>query len=288
MNPITENANRTRSFARVLEPWGFPIIYIGWAYLFWSPIFIGDASVWSLPKVLFFLGGGASPLVAGVTLAVLTGGKSRLRGLWVRLVDVRRIGLRWLIVILAFWPAFDLLMAGAARLLGVSQRPIDVVWSILSAPGQLVFMLLLSFVFPAVEEIGLRGYWTDALQRRFNPTISGIINGCAWAAWHTPFVWFPGYYANTTFNPELWWWLPSIILDTLLIVWVYNETNRSILAAVLFHAMMNLTGEFLGLAPEMFPFMLMGKLLAATVLVLTWQRSGYSLLPPLQGARADG
>jgi membrane protease YdiL (CAAX protease family) len=128
-------------------------------------------------------------------------------------------------------------------------------------------MLLLSFVFPAVEEIGLRGYWLDELQERFNPVVAGLINGAAWAVWHTPFVWFPGYYANTSFNPELWWWLPSIVLHTLLIVWVYNGTNRSILAVLLFHGMMNFTGEFLRLAPEIFPFMLIGNFLAAAAVV---------------------
>lgn len=148
----------TKRFFRLVKTWGFPVIYLGWAYLFWSPIFASEESVWSFPKVLFFLVGGASPLVAGVTLAAITGGKERIR--------------------------------------------------------------------------------------------------------------------------EWWWWLPSIILHTLLIVWVYNETNRSILAVILFHGMMNLTGEFLGLASEMFPFLLLGNLLAATFLVLTWRRSGYSLLPP--------
>ena len=117
------------------------------------------------------------------------------------------------------------------------------------------------------------------------PTIAGLINGGTWAVWHAPFVWFPGYYANTTFDPELWWWLPSIVLQTLLIVWVYNGTSRSVLAVLLFHGMMNFTGEFLGLASEMFPFLLLGNLLAATVLVSSWRRSHYGLIPLDRSAR---
>ncbi len=54
-------------------------------------------------------------------------------------------------------------------------------------------MLLLSFIFPAVEEIGLRGHWLDELQQRFDPVVAGLLHGAAWAVWHTPFVWFPGY-----------------------------------------------------------------------------------------------
>lgn len=258
---------RARALALRVGVLGFPLVYLGWAYLFWSPIFASGESVWSFPKVILFLLGGASPLIAGVVLAGLTGGTRRLRDIGSRLIDIRRISVRWLAVILLFWPVFDLLMAGAALVFGITDRPLGVAWDVVSAPRTLAFMLLLSFVFPAVEEIGLRGYWLDELQERFNPVVAGLINGAAWAVWHTPFVWFPGYYANTSFNPELWWWLPSIVLHTLLIVWVYNGTNGSILAVLLFHGMMNFTGEFLGLAPEMFPFMLIGNFVAAAVVV---------------------
>ncbi|KAB1194844.1 CPBP family intramembrane metalloprotease [Haloferax sp. MBLA0076] len=256
-----------------MRPWGFPLIYLGWAFVFWAPILVSETSVWSFPNVLFFLVGGASPLLAGVTLALLTGGTERLRGMWRRLTDVQRISPKWLVTILLFWPAFNLLVAGAALALGVSDRPLDIVWGVLTDPETLAFMLVLSFVFPLVEEIGLRGYYLDALQERFSPTVAGLINGGTWAVWHAPFVYFPGYYANTTFNPELWWWLPSIVLQTLLIVWVYNNTQRSVLAVLLFHGLMNLTGEFLGLAPEMFPFLLVGTALAAMAVVVSWRRS---------------
>lgn len=256
-----------RALATRLGLLGFPLIYLGWAYLFWLPIFASDESVWSFPKVLLFLAGGASPLIAGGVLAGLTGGRQRLRDIGSRLIDFRRIRMHWLAIILLFWLAFDLLMAGTAFVFGMTDCPLGIDWAAVSMPRNLAFMLLLSFVFPAVEEIGLRGYWLEELQQRFNPVVAGLINGAVWAAWHTPFVWFPGYYANTSFHPELWWWLPSIVLHTLLIVWVYNSTGRSILAALLFHGMMNFTGELLGLAPQIFPFMLIGNFFVATAVV---------------------
>jgi len=264
---LTRVYERARALAVKVGVFGFPLVYLGWAYLFWSPIFASAESVWSFPKIILFLAGGASPLIAGVVLAGLTGGRRRLRDIGSRLVDIRRISVRWLTVILLFWLVFDLLMAGAALVFGITDHPLGIAWDAVSSPQALAFVLLLSFVFPAVEEIGLRGYWLDELQERFNPVVAGLINGATWAVWHAPFVWFPGYYANTSFNPELWWWLPSIVLQTLLIVWVYNGTNRSILAVLLFHGMMNFTGEFLGLAPEIFPFTLIGNILVAAAVV---------------------
>ncbi len=264
--------NRSKTLARSMRPWGFPLIYLGWAFLFWSPIFGSEESVWMGSNLILFLVGGASPLIAGVTMAWLTGGRERVRDIGRRLIDVRRITPKWWLVVLLFFPVFDLLTAGAALALGVTDRPIDVGPAVLADLGALAFLVLLSFVLPAVEEVGLRGYYLDALQERFSPTVAGLLNGGTWAVWHAPFVYFPGYYANTTFNPELWWWLPSIVLQTLIFVWVYNNTRRSVLAILLIHGMMNLTGELLGLAPELFPFQLPFLVLIAAALVVSWQR----------------
>jgi membrane protease YdiL (CAAX protease family) len=228
--------------------------------------------VWASPNLLCFLIGGASPLLAGLGLAALTGGKTQVLELMRRLVDWRRISVRWWLVILLFWLCLDLAMAGLALWLGFAESPLDVNTSLFFNPGMLLFLLLLSFVFPAIEEVGLRGYYLDTLQQHFGPTTSGLVNGAVWAIWHAPFVWFPGYYANTTFNPELYWWLPMIVCQTLLIVQVYNRTDRSILAVLIFHGMMNFTGEWLRISPDMYPFMLTGNLLAAVLLVFWWNR----------------
>jgi uncharacterized membrane protein YbaN (DUF454 family) len=53
---------------------------------------------------------------------------------------------------------------------------------------------------------------------------------------------------------------------------VYNNTRRSILAILVIHGMMNLTGEILGLAPELFPFQLPFLVLVAAALIVSWQR----------------
>ncbi|GAB5500506.1 MAG: hypothetical protein PsegKO_28170 [Pseudohongiellaceae bacterium] len=253
--------------------WGFPAVYLGWAYVCWLPMLGSDSSVWEMPNLLFFLAGGASPLVAAFLVVGIQGGRKAQLALLRRLVDWRLISVRWLLVLLNFWLVFNLVMAGAALLLGVTDKPFNVAWVLLRDPSALLFLILLSFVFPAVEEIGLRGVYLDALQRRYSTAVAALINGAAWAAWHTPFVWFPGYYANTTFNPQLYWWLPMIVCTTILITQVYRSTGRSIIAVLLFHGMMNFTGELLGISSDMYPFLLSGYVLLALLLLLYWSRS---------------
>jgi membrane protease YdiL (CAAX protease family) len=61
-----------------------------------------------------------------------------------------------------------------------------------------------------------------------------------------------------------------IVLYTIILVWVYNNTRRSILAVLLFHAFGNMTGELMGFAPEMYPFILSGYALVVVMLVAGW------------------
>lgn len=245
----------------------FPVFYLGWAYLFWTPVLLSQRIVWEFPGILWFLAGGASPLLAGILLAALDGGSRQVLDIVRRLVNWRRIGGKAWMLLLSFWLLFDLAMAGLATLVGITQSPLNPNWGLFLEPQALLFLLLLSFVFPAVEEIGLRGYYLETLQKHLSHTTAGLINGIVWAMWHAPFVWFAGYYANTTFHPALSWWLPMIVCHALLITYVYNRNHRSLLAVLVFHAMMNFTGEWLRISPDMYPFMLTGTLLITAVVV---------------------
>ncbi|QSP94689.1 hypothetical protein LPB19_16190 [Marinobacter salinisoli] len=130
--------DRTRRWAIAHPRLGFPLIYLGWAYLFWLPVLLSDESVWTLPGLVWFLLGGASPLLAGLGLAALTGGKRQVADLARRLLDWRRISWRWWLIILFFWLGFDLAMAGIAFWLGIAESPLDVNGSLFFQPGPLV------------------------------------------------------------------------------------------------------------------------------------------------------
>ncbi len=267
-----ETNSRMAHLAQRTGPWGFTIIYLGWAYLFWIPVLRSETSVWAGTNLVLFLVGGASPMLTAIVLAWLTGGRRYVADLIRRLVDVRRASLRRWLVIALFWPLFHLTMAGAAMLLGVTDQPFDIATDILTDPGVLVFQLTLAFLFPAVEEIGLRGYYLDRLIERFSMPVAALVNGATWAVWHAPFVLLPGYYAATTFNPELSWWMPMIIADTVLFVWVWERTDHSIAAVLVFHAIMNLSGEFLGITAGMYPFVVSGHLIVAGAVMVSWRR----------------
>jgi hypothetical protein len=49
-----------------------------------------------------------------------------------------------------------------------------------------------------------------------------------------------------------------LVLNTLFLVWIYNNIRRSILAVLLFHGFGNMTGEIMGFSQEMYPFIVSG------------------------------
>lgn len=88
------------------------------------------------------------------------------------------------------------------------------------------------FISATAEEIGWSGYAIDPLQERWGALGASLIVGVVWAVWHM----IPYLQAH---NPAEWvvWQCAFTVANRVLIVWLYNNTGKSILAAILFHAM---------------------------------------------------
>jgi hypothetical protein len=77
------------------------------------------------------------------------------------------------------------------------------------------------------------------MQDRSNALLASILLGLVWATWHiVPFV--------LVHRPPAWiaWQYLDIVAWRVLLVWVYNNTGKSVFAAAVFHAMGNV-GIFL-------------------------------------------
>lgn len=102
MTALRTSIGGLRQWVLVHPVMAFPLVYLGWAYLFWLPLLLSESSVRAFPNLLWFLAGGANPLIAGIVLAALTGGKAQLLDPARRLVDWRRIPGKWWLLI-ALW-----------------------------------------------------------------------------------------------------------------------------------------------------------------------------------------
>jgi membrane protease YdiL (CAAX protease family) len=91
-------------------------------------------------------------------------------------------------------------------------------------------LFVLFFVSSAGEEVGWMGIAIDPLQNRWGAFRAGLLLGIVWAIWHSiPFV--------QTHNPASWvvWQCLKTIAMRIVIVWIYNNTRKSVFAAILYH-----------------------------------------------------
>lgn len=225
------------------------------------------------PGVLFLIVGGIGPMLGGIVMSWVVGGKSELRALRHRMTDPRRIPARWWPVILGFFPAVT---AGATLLaigLDVTSHPIALgeASDLFSNPPALlstaVFILILG---PLPEEIGWRGYLLDRLQLRWEALTASLLVGTAWLSWHGPLFLINGYYDSFGGPPNPFTFATGIVIVSIFYTWIHNNTHRSVLAAIIFHFGQNFTGQVFDLTFSASVVQAVIFVTAAAVVVLRW------------------
>lgn len=237
---------------RGFDVWGFLLFSHGWTWLWWSVPILAGWHVFAFPGIVFLVVGGLGVTIGGVVMAWRVGGRTGLADLWERLVGVRLIPGRWAAVMLALWPALALVGAGAAIVVDRASQPVSAapLLELFGEPIALAGTLLAIFLLgPFHEEIGWRGYWLDRLQLRWSALTASLGLGVAWATWHAPLFLMVGYFDSWDFSPDPALFAFNILVGTVLYTWLYNNANRSVLAAILFHFVGNATGQLLELSP---------------------------------------
>jgi D-alanyl-D-alanine carboxypeptidase len=115
--------------------------------------------------------------------------------------------------------------------------------------GQVVTLCIISLV-PFFEELGWRGYAQDVLQEKHSALGASLILGVFWSLWHLPASFIPGTYQAGLGIGTLEFWLhfAGIVVLSIVVSWIYINTNRSLFIMVVFHAMINLAGELIQLS----------------------------------------
>lgn len=172
-----------------------------------------------------------NPLIAALILAYRENDSDGVKELLKRSVDYRRIKRKsWYVPIFCLMPITMVMEFGLMYLMGASLP--DPQFPILMVP-----VLFVVFFLAAIgEEGGWQGYAIDRLQDRWNALEASIILGIVWAIWHiVPFM-----QSHQTLTWIAWQCLGTIVAR-ILIVWLYNNTGKSVFATVLYHAMSNVS-----------------------------------------------
>jgi len=230
------------------NPWIYILATFTWTWLIWGVAILTGATMET--GAVYGLLGVIGPMVMGIAFTYLTRDREGRRDYWKRVIDFKRIPGRWYLVIFLFVPVlnilsalFDVISGGSGATWGEAAR------NLLTNPLSIIPSILFATLIPFIEELGWRGYVLDRLQEKQSALVSSLILGVVWSLWHLPLFFVPGsYQANLGIGTLAFWlFMIGIVPLSLPFTWIYNNTGRSTLAVILFHAMVNFTGELIAL-----------------------------------------
>ncbi|VVB64911.1 CAAX prenyl protease 2 [uncultured archaeon] len=210
------------------------------------------------------------PATAAIGLTYLTQDKMGRRDYWLRIIDIRRISLRWYLVIFLLPAALmglaallDFLLGGRGWTFGAQVRQFS---------ANPFYLIIILFLAPFLEEFGWRGYALDRLQLRWNALVSSLILGFFWALWHLPIFFIKGTYQYTLGVGSLafWTFMISVIPLTFLFTWIFNNNGRSTLSAILLHIMFDTTAEVFSVTERAYTYFVVLEFVAAIAITMIW------------------
>jgi membrane protease YdiL (CAAX protease family) len=113
-------------------------------------------------------------------------------------------------------------------------------------PVLLILLLAASF-----EELGWRGYAFDSLQSRYTYFTASLLFSFLWSVWHFPLLFVNNSYQYEIFHQNIWFavnFFISIIPMGIILSWICMKNGKSILAAILFHFIINMSQEILDIS----------------------------------------
>lgn len=214
-------------FARTRPVASFFALALSLSWVVWIPGFLltDGATAQTLMVV-----GSFGPAVAA---ALLTKARGRsLRG-WARDMARVRVGARWWLVAVALPVA---VAAVSAVVYAVQFGELDPGLLPERIPRWLFGLVFVTLLGGGNEEPGWRGYAVPHLQREYSALTASLVVGAVWALWHLPLYVVPGgYYEGRPFLL----FVPLVLAVSVVLTWLYNSTDGSVVAAMVFHAGFN-------------------------------------------------
>ena len=225
----------------------FFVLTLAWTWICGLiPVLLGITRT-GLGTFIFYFGGGA-PSVVALFLVFLTYPKDKKKDYFIRCLSLRRAGWKWpLITALVFTILSAISIAVGVGILGFEMPTMDYIKAIAANPLNILLVLLLSLISgPLNEEFGWRGYALDRLLVRFGFLKGSLVLGFIWAIWHLPWYFTPGQAQYNLLQDSVFhalMFIPSVMMLSVFVSFVYVKTGRSILAGALVHMLSNLIGS---------------------------------------------
>ena len=225
----------------------FFILTLAWTWICgFIPVIFGFTDT-GVGTFIFYFGGGA-PSVVALFLVFLTYPKDKRRDYFRRCFSFKQAGWKWPLITIAVFTALSAVsIFVGVFLLGFDMPTMDYIRAIVANPLNIFLVILFSLISgPLNEEFGWRGYALDRLLLKFGFLRGSLILGFIWAIWHLPWYFTPGQAQYNLLRDSVFhalMFIPSVMMLSIFVSFVYVKTNRSILAGALVHMFSNLIGS---------------------------------------------
>lgn len=221
--------------------WAYFVLVFGFSWSWWGSLLVlapggfPEGRAQFGPPALFALLAALGPSLVGVVLTWLLDGTVGVKTLFTRLGQWRASLAWYAIATLTTSLLLSVILAGLFFFVSPVYRP-----SIISASnpaGVLGFGVLIGVMAGVLEELGWTGFALPRLQRRYQPLRAAFILGVIWGLWH-----FVGDYwgridsYGSLYLPNFVVFVIEVTAYRILIAWVYNHSQGSLLLAILMHA----------------------------------------------------
>jgi membrane protease YdiL (CAAX protease family) len=213
-----------------IKQYQIPIFFVLTLLIGWFPWYTGKGGIVIV-----------APTLAGLIVAFLAQGKDGLLEVLRRIVRWRA-GVRWYLLVL-FLPVLTSLVAVGIHVLFGGTAP---QFPLLKRNQHMILLTFVFYLLPwqssaFLEEVGLRGYAQEQVQRRYGPMWGTLVLGVFFGAWLLPEFLRPdsnqAAMGGLSFYP---WFILTEIGWSLIMAWVYNKTGKSaLIAGYLFHTAFN-------------------------------------------------
>ena len=229
-----------------------PVLFFALAYLFtwifWIPaIFLPE----SISPLLMLIGLMAPAIVSTVFImlsksdALKQDFKNKIIGFY----KVKWLNVVWAVIVFAIIIAISILLSLA---FGQSINQFSLTENFSFTGVGIAGAFITITIASIIEEVGWKGYCEDSIGNYMNWFWESMIFGVLWSFWHFPLIFIQGtYQAGLMVNPlYVVNFFVSGIPMGFVITWVYLESDRSILACMIFHFFVNFMQEKIALTPE--------------------------------------
>lgn len=240
-----------------------PLAFIALVFALSAPFWLAGAlSGWQpLPGLPISALMAVCPLIAASALAYRARQTASVGALLRRGFDAAAIEPKtWWLPIVLLMPGLLVVTYGVMRALG---QPLPAPEIPLAAAGLFAVFLVAGYT----EESGWTGYATDPLQARWTALGAALLLGLIWAVWHAiPYVqagrspsWIAGQFVST-------------VALRVLIVWIYDNAGKSVVAAIVLHAMANLSEFLFPVNGSLYDPLVAGPIMAvaAAIVAIAW------------------